>query len=256
MIENNKIIADYHVHFGQFYDVYYQPATVIKILAKNGIREAWGATTTDLCWNSIDEKKYILKHIADEVQEAIFEAKKYNINFVPLYRVSPKGLDGKHVADIMESSFYKGFKIHPKDDGYENDDIINAIMDEVCQYASKKTLPVLIHTGVDAIDAPKRFEKFFSKYPNVRFILAHCKDVYQIVELFSVYDNVFGDTAFCPQENYKIICNLGYKDKIHIGTDFPITQWFEINLMGNQPCEDILSLNYQNVLKNIENMIF
>ncbi len=251
-IAGDKIFADFHVHFGQFYDVYYQPATVIKTLAQNGIKMAWCSSTTSLSWNSIEEKNYILTHIEEEINEALAMAKKFGISLVPLFRVSPKSIDGKHIADIMACSNYKGFKLHPKDEENDNETFIKAIMGEVCQYASAHLMPILIHTGIDSVDSPKRFEYLFSEYKNVKFVLAHCKAVNEIIELFSKYNNVFGDTAFCPEENYKLICNAGFENRIQFGTDFPITHWYENEYQG---IKNNLSKSYKNTLKEFNNYL-
>lgn len=252
-IKNGKIVADYHIHFGQFYDVYYQPAYVIGALATNGVKEAWGSSTTAcLRWNTPEEKQYILSHIEEEIKEALCAAKKYKINFKPLYRVIPNlHSEGERVNDIMNNSSYKGFKIHPLDEGFENEAVTNILMEEICEYASVHQFPILIHTGEDACVAPERFEKFFDRYKNVKFVLAHCKEAERVIPLFQRYDNVFGDTAFCPRKSFHRICNSGYKNRMQIGTDFPVTHWFDEGGRIKYESQKTLSFIYRKDLSSL-----
>lgn len=249
-IQNGKIVADYHIHFGQFYDVYYQPAYVIGALAANGIKRVWGSSTTAcLRWNTAGEKDYILKHITDEIKEATFVAEKCGLEFVPLYRVIPKlHREGVGVADYMDGeSYYKGFKIHTLDDGYEDEDYVNILMEEVCEYAARHNLPILIHTGEDDCVAPERFERFFGVYGGVKFVLAHCKEAERVIALFKKYDNVFGDTAFCPYISLSEIYKRGYADRMQIGTDFPVTHyWCSYDKCG-RVSKKVLTTDYKRV---------
>ena len=64
-------------------------------------------------------------------------------------------------------------------------------------------------------------------FPEVKVHLAHCKDPEPIIQLFSKYKNLVGDTAFCPQDSYEAICKAGFKDRMFFGTDFPISHWYE-----------------------------
>lgn len=249
-IKNDKIIADYHIHFGQFYDVYYRPAFVIAALAANGVKKVWGSSTTAcLRWNTLSEKQYILSHIEEEIKEALFAASKYAMDFAPLYRVIPRlHSEGTSIEEVMNSSFYKGFKIHPLDEGFENEASSDMLMEEVCKYASAHRFPILVHTGEDACVDPERFEKFFGIYKNVKFVLAHCKEVEKVISLFNRHNNVFGDTAFCPYESYHKICECGYKRRMQFGTDFPITHWYNTNKNVGIMSKQTLISNYKKVI--------
>ena len=249
-IYDGRIIADYHIHFGQFYDVYYQPAFVISALAANGVKEAWGSSTTAcLRWNTPEEKQYILRHIEEEIKEALYAAKRYGINFVPLCRVIPQLYsEGVNINEIMESPFYKGFKVHPLDQGFEDDALIYSLMTEVCEYASKHKCPILIHTGEDTCVAPEKFEQFFDKFPTVKFVLAHCKEAGRVISLFQKFDNIFGDTAFCPYESFNKILEAGYATRMQLGTDFPITHWFNSDKKCKQVSKQTLMSNYKKVI--------
>jgi len=128
-------------------------------------------------------------------------------------------------------------------------------MNEVCTYASKHGLPILIHTGVDEIDSPQKFECFFDKYKTVKFVLAHCKNVEAVIEMFSKYENVCGDISFCPQMCYNRIYNMGFADRLLIGTDFPITHWFSNEIKVSKAPRSELISNYKKAIREIEALV-
>ncbi len=251
-MKKQNATVDLHVHFGQYYKIYYQPSTIIKCLHNNGIKEIWASSTTScINWKNQDEKNQLLQDIEMEIKEAVFTANKYSINFTPLYWVIPqRHLEGESVEGIVKNSLYKGFKIHPRCGKWiENTPFIRELFEEVCVCANKYDMPILIHTGLDIVDAPDRFEEYFLKYSDVKFVLAHCKDTDKIIDLFSKYNNVYGDTSFCPNESYNKICEYGFSDRMQSGTDFPIPHWMKATKNESFLDEKELTLCYKK-LKN------
>lgn len=251
-----NIASDYHVHCGQFNDVYYSPSLVIEILSKSHIAKAWiSSTSSCIEWNTEDEKKEIIHLIESEINEAVNMAKSKNIDLTPLYWVLPKRyFEGESIESIMDGSLYKGFKVHPKlKDWNINNELIFNLFTEICEYADKNKMPILIHTGEDESHSPDRFEFFYNKYKNVSFVLAHCKNYHIVVNLFRKYSNLLGDTAFCPLKSYKKICKAGFKNRMHPGTDFPITHWFEYKL-DNKKINNTQE-NYNKIQENLNIML-
>jgi len=243
--------VDYHIHIGQFYDEYYQPSAVIRALGICGVKDAWVSSSGSFAsWNNEQEKSHVLRYIESEIEEALLAAKEFHMNLVPLYWViKRRHLEGESIEDVMLNSHYKGFKIHPKDGSWDKEDpTSDRVFDEVCAYASANDLPILIHTGEDLLVLPNRFEEFFSKYPNVKFILAHCKEFEKIIALFLKYENVYGDTAFCPENSYNKICGAGFKSRMQFGTDFPITHWY-------YRTEDTHEVNERNLTENYKELL-
>ena len=78
-------------------------------------------------------------------------------------------------------------------------------------------------------DRPYLFESWFKQFPDVEVHLAHCKDSAPIIDLFTKYKNLFGDTAFCPTDSYGEICDAGFKNRMFFGSDFPITHFLNLN---------------------------
>lgn len=257
-MKKNRIYQDYHVHIGQYNNLYYYPAMVVKILHKNGIKETWiSSTTSCIKWNNNEEKQNLLDVIDNEIKDVINCGKNYKIKIVPLYWVLPQRyLDGETIESIMDNSLYKGFKIHTySDDWNENKSYIEELLNDVFNYANEHSMPILIHTGEDSNVHPKRFEKYFAKYHKVKFVLAHCKEPEPIIDLFSKYENVYGDLAFCPIESYKKISSKGFKNRMQIGSDFPITDWIRKGHLKKDVTEFRLNVNYRKTLKTIEKLL-
>lgn len=238
------------MHCGIYFDTYYSPNSVINALSKNGIKKAWiSSTTACMAWQNSDEKDYIINKIEKEIQEAVTTAEKNRMTLIPLYWVSyQRYIDGEHIDHIMKGSLYKGFKIHPKSYGWDRDEKLETLLEEVCEYAGKHALPILIHTGSECIDAPNRFEVYFKNYSSVKFVLAHCKATEQIIRILTQYHNVYGDTSFCSYESYDAICKAGFKDKMLFGTDFPITHWYTEHFKKGETEKENLYSHYKSLV--------
>lgn len=259
MKSKQQASCDYHVHCGQFRDKYYSPDTILCALHKNGVKKVWiSSTTSCIQWKNSKEKEDLLWFIEKEIEEACELGRKYEIDVLPLYWVIPqRHFEGDTIAKVMDGSLYCGFKVQPIFSAWsEADPAADQLFDEICCYAAQKSLPILIHTGEDSNVRPRRFERFFKKYPNVHFVLAHCKQASEIIKVFKQYPNTCGDTAFCPADNYQEICRAGFADRMQMGTDFPITNWFaHMGELGNADAE-LLTEEYRQTLESLNEMVF
>ncbi len=256
IIINNALIMDilydHHVHCGQYENIYFQPAYVVRALSASGIKKAWlTSTTSNISWSDNHEKKLLIEHIEQELEEAMLVGSETNIDILPLYWVIPqRHQEGESISDVMSGFPYRGFKIHPRQKGWElNKDDYESLLFEICEFAYDKHMPVLIHTGVDAVDSPERFEKFFSNYSSVRFVLAHCRKTDTILRLFSQYNNVFGDCALCGESSFQTIYHAGYYNRMYFGTDFPISYWFETDQIKN------MTITYEELFGHYQRLI-
>lgn len=99
---NSKV--DYHVHIGQWFDVYYSYNTVLDTLKARGVEEAWFSSTSselyckeslDVISKNLDSSNFpsaleLYNFIKNEVLEAIEYGKKIGLRAVPLYWVIPE----------------------------------------------------------------------------------------------------------------------------------------------------------------------
>lgn len=165
----------------------------------------------------------LLNHVVAEIDEAMETAKKLHFNAQPLYWVIPqRHREGESVEQAMATAPYVGFKIHPRIHDWDmSDSFIQNLFHEVCSYAKSHQQPVLIHTGED-MDNPQKFAPFFEAYPEVEFILAHCRPWQVALDLLERFPNLKGDSSFVPVEVQQKIKERGLSHRLLYGSDYPV----------------------------------
>lgn len=239
---------DYHVHIGQFEDVYYHPYKIADVLMSCGIEGAYVSSTTScIQWNTQQEKDIVIEHIKAEVIELLSYSRGKNFIAKPMCWIIPQRYyDGETVEEMYYECNYYGFKIHPRAHDWNlNNKAIVMLLSDICKMAERKNVPILIHTGMCEFEKPSKFEYWFEAFPNVKFILAHCRNVKDILELFSMHNNLYGDVAFSTPGDLQEILNSEYCKRLLFGTDFPIT----IHHRNMRQYEDLkLYENYNKIL--------
>jgi predicted TIM-barrel fold metal-dependent hydrolase len=215
-------MIDNHVHIGQFYENYYEPLEILRIVFDAGIEGVSFSSTTNakeaVRYGEIEkEMKSVFAGLGNLAEKA----------WALLWYIPDYVKQGVTVESAMKSLPYSGIKIHPRANSWDLSDtntveIANALFD----YADRHELPVLIHTGYDDIDRADKFERFFAEYPHARITLAHCRPLDTTITLLKKYQNVYCDSAFVPPADICAINNAAGKGKIMFGTDFPITHYF------------------------------
>lgn len=240
------VMVDYHVHIGQWAEVYFPANWVFDELKANGVEEAWFSSTSSCryCRESFDVIQKTLDtsdlpsalelydFIKNEMKEALSYGKSIGLKTVPLYWIVPEFHFSKEVnlsvAKAMEEVPYQGFKLHPRGNHWDlSHKKTYELVDEVFSYANRHNLPILIHCGYDDFENPRFFEEFIAKYQNVMIQLAHCKPVEDTLYMLQTYSNTFCDTSFVPQGVQEQIEVAGFKSRMRYGSDFPITYWYE-----------------------------
>ena len=241
---NQKI--DYHVHIGQWAEVYYPANWVFDELKLSEVEEIWFSSTSscryckesfDVIQKNLDSSDLpsaleLYDFIKNEILEALDYGKKINLKTVPLYWVILEIHFSKDVNISIEKAMqdipYKGFKLHPRGNHWDlSDKKTFELAEEVFSYANENNLPILIHCGYDDFENPKFFEKLIAKYQNVKVQLAHCKPVEDTIYMLEKYPNTICDTAFVPEDVITQIKEAGFERRILYGSDFPITHWYK-----------------------------
>lgn len=239
---------DYHVHMGQFQNIYYNPYKIVNVLLACGVEGAYVTSTTScIKWNTQKEKELVVEHIKAEINELLLYSKTKNFDARPMCWIIPQRFyDGETVEKMFFESNYYGFKIHPRAHEWNlNDSKIILLLSEVCQIAEREKVPVLIHTGICEFESANKFEYWFKKFPGVRFILAHCRDVDEIMNLFDTYENLYGDVAFSTPCDLRKILKSKHKGKLLFGTDFPVTIY----------CQDMDAYTEKELYKNYKEIL-
>jgi len=211
-------ISDSHIHIGQFFETYYCPLEILRIVAEQGIKSCVYSSTT------IGEYSKIGKEIT--MASKTFSPSKFKpyLWYIPDY--IKKGITAKNAFENLP---YKGIKLHPKANKWDfgNKSHIKTLH-SLFGYSTENNIPILIHTGNDHFEKPELFEPFFVEYPQVKFILAHCRPVYESIAMFALYKNVYGDTAFLSEKDLRKIIKAGFGKRIMLGSDFPITYYYAV----------------------------
>ncbi len=235
--------CDYHIHTGQWHEIYYEPRAVIGALKSSGTDEIYFSSTTSERYckesfavqgnadlqKSLPTARELYELIRYEVQEALEEAAKVGMSAHPLYWVVPEihFSDAVSVEQAMAELPYEGFKLHPRGNRWDlADSRTMALAEKVFSYAEANSLFVLIHCGPDPFELPALFEPLIAKHPSVTVQLAHCRPLKETLEMLKKYPNTLCDTAFVSDDTRQKIESAGFADRIRYGTDFPITHYF------------------------------
>jgi predicted TIM-barrel fold metal-dependent hydrolase len=216
-------MIDAHVHIGQFNQMWYEPALVIRTALQAGV-EKIVFTSTSTCGENV---KYadVEKEIAELL--SVYGYGSQTIRPFLWYRPDYHQ-QGLGVVRAMQTLPYSGIKIHPRAQNWDiSDKNTLSILHELFGYADQKGFPVLIHTGYDKIDEADKFSRFFPEYPHAKITLAHCRPFEQAIRLLSSNSNVFIDTAFVPKKDIQSLIAFGLGSRIVLGSDFPITHYHD-----------------------------
>lgn len=215
----SKKLRDNHIHIGQFEEMYYDPKQIFDIVLSAGVEEiAFTSTTT-----CITEISYTI--IENEIRYATNGSFDRSNRIIPyLWYIPAYITQGVTPQNAFDSIPYQGIKLHPFAHmwDFENSKHLEAL-NKICEFAMQKEIPILIHTGMSRIDRANRFEKFIKIFNKVKFILAHCRPLDQTISMLQNYKNVFCDSSFVCTADIQTIFQLGFRNRVIFGTDFPIT---------------------------------
>lgn len=152
-------MTDWHVHVGQWNDVYYDPAAVVRALASSGTDEFWFSSTSSCryckesaavqdkrdLWESLPTARELYECIKGEVENALVAAKDCGVRAHPLYWVIPEvhfsSDAGITVENAMSEISYEGFKLHPRGNPWDLDNPQTlSLAHEVFSYARERQL--------------------------------------------------------------------------------------------------------------------
>lgn len=206
------MLIDSHIHVGQFYESYYSPMSVIKLMADVGV-DYYAVSSTTTCEDNYEK-------VLQEIQELVWNDEEH---VLPVMWITPDGLNG-NIAWLLESSIkWRCVKIHPF--LHPNDwNPKGTQFEEVIDIAMELSIPLLIHTGDDVSCNAGKFERLISNHKEMDFILAHGRPLQETVSLLEEYNNVYADSAFMLVKDMAEIVNHGLSEKLLWGTDMLIPQ--------------------------------
>lgn len=129
----------------------------------------------------------------------------------------------------------KGIKLLPMYAGFRPS---QPELDYLWEYATRYSLPVLVHTGTTYIDKapleytlPRHLDDVAIRFPKVRIIMAHLSHPYEgeCIATIRKHPNVFADCSALHYRPFQLYHSLmlvqeyGVWDKILFGSDYPFT---------------------------------
>jgi len=157
-------------------------------------------------------------------------------NLIPFLCVDPTQ-DGwlKEMRDGHEVLGMRGIKLLPMYAGFYPQD---ERLDPLWRYATRKGLPVLLHTGTTFVaqapldcTLPRHLDVVATRFPDVRIILAHIGHPYEGEAIVTIrkHDNVYADISALHYRPWQLYHSLmltqeyGVWHKLLFGTDYPFT---------------------------------
>ncbi len=212
------MLVDTHIHVGQFYETYYSPTSIIKLMADVGV-DYYAVSSTTTCEEDFEK-------VLHEIEELVWND---GDRVLPVMWITPDSLKG-NIGWLLDSSIkWRCAKVHPF--LHPNDwNPKGTQFAEVIDIAKELNLPILIHTGIDNSCNAGKFETLISNEPSVRFILAHGRPLAETIPIIKKYDNAFADSAFMPLEDMEMIVLHGMAEKLLWGTDMMIPQHYYLQM--------------------------
>lgn len=139
------------------------------------------------------------------------------------------------MRDGHERLGLKGIKLLPMYAGFHPQD---ERLDPLWQYATRRQLPVLLHTGTTFVakaplecTLPRHLDAVARRFPDVKIILAHLGHPYEgeTVATIRKHANVYADISALFYRPWQLFHSLmlvheyGVWDKLLFGTDYPVT---------------------------------
>lgn len=215
------MIADAHVHVGWFNCpktggvTYYSPRRVIGVLNRCGADEFIVSSTSAQASPTVED---LIKEAEEVKRQAGTRAHIFDWVTWHLFQQ-----DRKLVSCV--DGLYEGIKLHEQEGHWiehHYGDLLN-----VLDIANERSLPVQFHCGPDAHCSPSSLMRIAQLYPHIRFDFAHCRPMDEMASVIAQCDNVWTDTAYMALEDFKMLPQYNWRDRLMFGSDIPVWQAYE-----------------------------
>lgn len=206
------MLIDTHIHVGQFYETYYSPTSIIKLMADVGV-DYYAVSSTTTCEEDFEK-------VLHEIEEFVWND---GDRVLPVMWITPDSLKG-NIGWLLDSSIkWRCVKVHPFLHP-NNWNPKGAIFSEVLDIASELKLPILIHTSTDDSCNAGKYDELISEHQSINFILAHGRPLDETIMLLKRYPNAYADSAFMSVEDMINILHENLSGKLLWGTDMMMPQ--------------------------------
>lgn len=243
------MIADAHVHVGYFNCrksgrvEYYSPRRVIGVLNRCGVNEFVVSSTSAQAAPTV---KDLIREAEEIKRQAGARAHVFDWVTWHLFR------QDRELVSCVDG-LYEGIKLHEQEGHWiehHYEDLLN-----VLDIANERHLPVQFHCGPDAHCRPSRLMGIAQLYPDVRFDFAHCRPMDEMASVIAQCDNVWTDTAYMALDDFKVLPQYDWHDRLMFGSDIPVWQAHE-NVSLPRRYQDVKRVFLQTGLSKESDMAF
>ena len=194
----NCPIIDMHGHWGPFLGGYIpsvDPKKLRRSMERCGCKQLVSSSHQAL-FSSPDQGNAWMQEAIDENSDFLSGYWAVNPNYLEQVSRAP--------GDFEKSRGFVGFKFFPD---YHTYPVTGSQYEPVLKYANQRELLILVHTwGKSAFDSPQQMGEVAAKYPNVRFLMAHCG--------FGDFEASAAVARDCPHAYLELTC-------VYVSHDFP-----------------------------------
>lgn len=162
------------------------------------------------------------------VLELIRICRKYR-EIIPFCSVDPLDPKAKDRLKYYLAQGARGLKLHPNLQNFRPSDTICL---EICEEASRYSIPVIFHTGTKGTESHpewipsnlENFESLFPMFPRTIFVLGHMgiSQYRQAIRLAQRYQNIYLEISGQPAAHIRQAIESVGGDKILFGSDWPL----------------------------------
>lgn len=216
------MICDAHVHVGYYPRIdyneitYHSPCRVVGVLNRCGVSEfIVSSTCAQITGIGIDD-------ILREAQEI---KRLCGIRAHIFFWLSGHLYDLDRRLKWLESGLIEGVKFHNDETPW----IMNRRSDlyKILDRIAQCEMPVLFHGGINQGSRPCQIAQVAKEYPDMKFCIAHCRPMSEVVRVISECPNVWTDTAYMRLEDFKLLCAYDWRNRLMFGSDLPVWQAYE-----------------------------
>lgn len=201
--------TDLHIHFGQWFDKYYDPLKIGRELLVKQRLAMIGVSSTTAC-----RDPYSISTICEEVEPLlkafpgqVFHWLWLHPDFIPTSE------------DTCAGTPIHGLKIHPYQHDWHSD---KTKISRAFKFAENLSIPILLHTGGIPECDVGQFLLLLRQHPTVNVILAHARPMNEAILLAEQCSNAWFDTAFVSRDSLDEAVTAGILHRFVFGTDYPI----------------------------------
>lgn len=122
----------------------------------------------------------------------------------------------------MQTGLYEGVKFHECETPWFTKR--RTLLWRILEKIEAAGLRVKFHSGTCDGCRPRQLQKVVADFPSVKFNLAHCHPVMEMLNVIERYENVWTDVVCRSEDEVIGLRNYNWHDRLMFGSDLPVWQ--------------------------------